>query len=274
VYYKGNLALEFIHRGGRNPKRVALFPGTWNPPTIAHIDIAQMTLREVDEVVWILPRALPHKKFDGAAFEARCGMLKALVREHTHFSAAVSDSGLYVDIAREARDHFRSKTKIVIVLGRDAAERIAGWDYGTPGVFDDLVRRHRLLVAARNGEYQPDRRHGGRISRLAMDAAWDEVSSSEVRRRIALGEDWQHLVHPAISGHIEHLYLEAHAGAGKAVSHRSAEREPRPDSRGGRGADAGTVGIPPRRGPVVDRGVPGARDTGREQDLRPRRKRA
>jgi nicotinic acid mononucleotide adenylyltransferase len=268
VYYKGKLALKFLHRGGRNPKRVALFPGTWNPPTIAHVDIARVALREVDEVVWVLPRALPHKEFDGAPFEDRCGMLEALVREHAHFSAAISDGGLYVDIAGEARGYFSSKTEIVIVLGRDAAERIATWDYGSPGVFDDLVRRHRLLVAARHGEYAPDRRHGGRISRLPMDAAWDEVSSSEVRRRIALGEVWQDLVHPAISGHIEEFY----AGTRTTVNHRSAERQPRPDSGGSRGADAGTVGIPPRRGPVVDRGVSGTRDTGRGQNLRHGRK--
>ena len=108
----------------------------------------------------------------------------------------------------EAREQFGPRTEIVLVLGRDAAERIAGWDYGKPGVFDDLVRRHRLLVAARNGEYQPDTRHLTRVSRLPMEDAWDEVSSSEVRRRIATGENWRDLVHPAIRGIIEKLYLE------------------------------------------------------------------
>jgi nicotinic acid mononucleotide adenylyltransferase len=270
VYYKGKLALEFIHRGRRNPKRVALFPGTWNPPTIAHVDIAQAALREVDEVVWVLPRALPHKEFEGARFDERCGMLESLVREHAQFSAAVSEGGLYVDIAGEARASFSPKTEIVMVLGRDAAERIAGWDYGKAGVFDDLVRRHRLLVAARQGEYRPERRHRDRISRLAMDAAWDEVSSSEVRRRVALGEGWRDLVHPAIAGCIETLY----AGTRETGSDRASGREPGPDSSGGRRADAGAVDVPQRRGPLVDRRVSGARDTGREQNPRPGRKRA
>jgi len=255
MYYKGKLALEFIYRSVRNPGRVALIPGAWNPPTIAHVDMAGAALREVDEVVWVLPRTLPHKQFQGAAFEERREMLQALVREQAGFSAAISDGGLYAEIAAEAREYFGDTTEILFVLGKDAAERIASWDYGTPGVFDDLVRRHRLLVAARNGEYQCDERHRGRISRLAMDAAWDDVSSSEVRRRIAEGENWRDLVHRAIAGIIEGLY----AGTRKTDDSRSAELEPRPDSRSDHGADPGTVGVPDRRGPVVDRGLSRAR---------------
>ncbi len=201
----------------RNPTRVALFPGTWNPPTIAHIDIARVAAREVDEVLWVLPRAFPHKDFEGAPFEARRGMIDTVVRLYPQFSAAVSEGGLYVDIAQEARGHYGPNCEIVLVLGRDAAERIANWEYGTPGVFDDLVRRHRLLVAARNGEYQPHARHQNRIARLAMDDSWDEVSSSEVRRRVAARENWRDLVHPAIAGVIEDLYPE---GVSKCTSRK------------------------------------------------------
>lgn len=214
------LPLEFIHRGPHNPRRLALFPGTWNPPTIAHFDIARTAAREVDEVIWILPRALPHKEFEDAPFEARSRMIETLARQHPQFTAAVSEGGLYVDIAREAREHFGPNAEILMLLGRDAAERIAAWDYGVPGVFDDLVRRHRLLVAARHGEYQPEPRHRDRISRLPMDASWNDVSSSEIRRRIAAGENWYDLVHPDLVKLIEDLYPEGHAGARKNRRHR------------------------------------------------------
>jgi nicotinate-nucleotide adenylyltransferase len=270
VYYKSKLVLQFISRATLPPKRVALFPGTWNPPTIAHVEIAHAALREVEEVVWVLPRALPHKDFAGVRFDDRCAMLRSLVQEHARFSAAVSQGGLYVDIAAEARAYFGPRTEILIVLGRDAADRVATWDYGAPGVFDDLVRQHRLLVAARNGEYEPHRRHRGRISRLPMDAAWDEVSSSEVRRRIAQRETWQHLVHPSIAGFIEGLY----AGTGKTDTDRQSGRESRPDSPGDRRPDAGTVDVPHRRGPLVNGRVSGARDPRRGQDLRARRQNA
>jgi nicotinic acid mononucleotide adenylyltransferase len=202
------LALEFLYRVPGNPSRVVLFPGTWNPPTVAHVAIAQVALNQADEVIWILPRTLPHKDFEGARFEERRGMLEILARQHRGFSAAVSDGGLYVEMAGEARDYFGAGADIALVLGRDAAERIAGWDYGAPGVFDDFVRRHRLLVAARSGEYEPAGYHRERISTLEMESSWDEVSSSEVRRRIAAGEDWRVLVPPVIAGMVENLYGE------------------------------------------------------------------
>jgi nicotinate-nucleotide adenylyltransferase len=209
MYYKGKLALEFLYRGVKKPYRVALFPGAWNPPTVAHIDIARMARNRADEVVLVLPRTFPHKGFEGAGFDARREMLETLARQEAGFSAAVSDGGLYADIASEARAYYGPQTAIALVLGRDAAERIADWDYGAPGVFDNFVRRHRLLVAARGGEYEPAGHHREFIETLPMESSWDEVSSSEVRRRIAHGEDWRELVPPAIAGILENLYWKS-----------------------------------------------------------------
>jgi nicotinic acid mononucleotide adenylyltransferase len=202
------LALEFLHRGAADPSRVVLFPGTWNPPTVAHVEIATTALRGADEVIWVMPRVLPHKSFDGPGFDARCGMLRALVRETPGFSAAISCGGLYAEIAEEARRYFGAGTEIALALGRDAAERIAGWDYGRPGVFEEFIERYRLLVAARDGDYEPEPHHAASISSLPMESSWDEVSSSEVRRRIADGASWRELVPKAIVPMVETLYLE------------------------------------------------------------------
>jgi nicotinic acid mononucleotide adenylyltransferase len=73
-------------------------------------------------------------------------------------------------------------------------------------VFDQLVKHHPLLVAARQGEYEPAGHHSDRIIRLTMAADWDEVSSSEVRRRIESGENWRELVPAAIADVVRNLY--------------------------------------------------------------------
>jgi len=198
--------MEFLHRKNAESERVVLFPGTWNPPTIAHVDIARAVLRQADEVIWVMPRVLPHKSFEGPGFEARCRMLESLVQRSPGFSAAVSERGLYAEIAEEARQHFGQGTEIALVMGRDAAERIATWDYGRPGYFEEFIERYPLFVAARQGEYEPSPGHAASISTLPMESSWDEVSSSEVRRRIAIGEAWRHLVPHAIAGMVEGLY--------------------------------------------------------------------
>ena len=192
------MALKLIHRGAADPSRVALFPGAWNPPTIAHLELTRAVLSRVDEVVWVLPRAFPHKSFEGAGFAERCRMMEQIARGQPGIAVAVSEGGLYLEIAAEARELYPPSTEIMLLCGRDAAERIADWDYGKPGVFDEMLEKHRLLVAARAGEYVPPARHLRRIECIPLVAGTEDVSSSEVRRRIRNGEAWEHLVPSSI----------------------------------------------------------------------------
>ncbi len=189
------MALSFQHRASdRPPNRVALFPGAWNPPTVAHLAIAGAALTWAEEVIWLLPRAFPHKSFDGATFEDRLLMLRQIAADQPGFSVAVTDRGLYIEMADEAREFFGPAPEIALLCGRDAAERIASWDYGRPGVFDRMLESYTLLVAGRDGDYLPASRHAGRVIALPMGASFDEVSSTEVRDRIRRGAGWRHLV--------------------------------------------------------------------------------
>lgn len=201
------MALEFLYRDAKHPARVALFPGSWNPPTIAHAAIARAALNWADEVVWIIPATFPHKSYEGTSFEDRSRLIELMARSHPGFSAAVSQGGLYSEIAAEARPFFGPATEIGLALGRDAAERIATWDYGpeNPHAFFHLIRSHPLLVAARTGEYSPPEEHRDRIVRLPLQSL-DDVSSTEVRRRMAEHQPWQHLVPPAIVPAIAQIY--------------------------------------------------------------------
>jgi nicotinic acid mononucleotide adenylyltransferase len=188
--------IQFQYRDASRPtpSRIALFPGAWNPPTVAHAAIARAALEWADEVIWILPKAFPHKGWEGLDIPARLEMLRRVAMAEPSFSVALAQGGLYFEMAEEARDFFGSAPEIGLLCGRDAAERIAGWDYGTPGVFDQMIELYPLLVAARAGHYEPAQHQAGRIIHLAMPPEFDEVSSSEVRRRIAANEAWRHLV--------------------------------------------------------------------------------
>ncbi len=206
------VALSFQHRAqGHSPGRVAIFPGAWNPPTVAHLAIARAALAWADEVVWLLPRAFPHKSFDGASFEDRLLMLRRIAADHPGFSVAIADGGLYVEMADEARDFFGPNPAIALLCGRDAAERIAVWDYGRPGVFDRMLERYTLLVAGRDGEYLPAAHHTERVIPLPMGASFDEVSSTEVRDRISRGDNWRHLVPESIADSAASLYTHGAA---------------------------------------------------------------
>jgi nicotinic acid mononucleotide adenylyltransferase len=211
------VALEIIIRGSVNSSRVALFPGAWNPPTIAHIEIARAALQWADEVVWVLPRVFPHKSFDDVDFDARRRMLELIATSERGFSVAVSDGGLYAEIAAEAVDAYPS-AEIALACGRDAAERIASWDYGQPGVFDEMVRRHRLLVAGRAGEYGVPEKHRDRILNVLLPPEAHGVSSSEVRRLIREGLAWEHLVPACIVEAVRDIYWNKMKGTGDKIA--------------------------------------------------------
>jgi nicotinic acid mononucleotide adenylyltransferase len=109
-------------------------------------------------------------------------------------------------MADEAREYFGPHPEIALLCGRDAAERIATWDYGQPGVFDAMLERYSLLVAGRDGDYLPAARHTERVTAIPMGAAFDEVSSTEVRSRMERREPWRHLVPAAIADLAAQIY--------------------------------------------------------------------
>src|SRR5213080_4626078 len=105
--------MEFFRRCPAQPSRLGILPGTFNPVTVAHLALAQAAAGYVDEVLFVLPRMFPHKQYAGAIF---------------------------VDIANECRAAYGAAVRLTFLCGRDAAERIAGWDYGAPSAFGEMLR--------------------------------------------------------------------------------------------------------------------------------------
>src|SRR3954453_5942912 len=173
--------MRFFRRASVAPKHLGVLPGTFNPVTVAHLALARAALSHVDEVVFVLPRVFPHKDYSGASFEHRVAMLDAAA-DHPAFSIATADGGLFVDIVRECRLEYGEDIRASVLCGRDAAERIVGWDYGRPDAVSEMLREFELLVAARDGAYDAPAQFAGAVR--ALDAgALDTISASEVRER-------------------------------------------------------------------------------------------
>jgi nicotinic acid mononucleotide adenylyltransferase len=174
--------------------------------TVAHLALAEAALKVVDEVVFVLPRQFPHKTYSGASFEQRKELLSLGLAAHPRFSAAVSENGLFVEIADECRECYGADVQLSFLCGRDAAERIVNWDYGRPEAFTEMLRKFDLLVAARSGEYSPPEDILASFCRLELNGAFDHVSASEVRSRMANGEPWEHLVPEAARQRVSEIY--------------------------------------------------------------------
>jgi nicotinate-nucleotide adenylyltransferase len=197
--------MQFFRRADRPISRLGVFPGSFNPPTVAHLALARAALHAVDEVLFVLPRTFPHKPYRDTTLEQRVDLLEAALTD-SRYSIAVADGGLFIEIARECRAAYGEAARLSFLCGRDAAERIAGWDYGRPGAWEEMLREFDLLVAPRGGEYRPVPTQLASFPEIAVHPDCDAVSSTEVRRRLAAGEPWEHLVPVEIHAKVREFY--------------------------------------------------------------------
>jgi nicotinate (nicotinamide) nucleotide adenylyltransferase len=192
--------MRFYQRAASSPSTLAVLPGAFNPVTVAHIALAEAGLQVVDEVVLVLPEALPHKQWSGASFEDRVSLLQQAVAGHDRISVASCTRGLFVEIAQECRESYPAGVKLSFLCGADAAERIANWDYGDPEAFARMRREFDLLVADRGARFALPHRP------LPLSQEHAMISATEVRERIARGEPWEHLVPAAIRNEVREIY--------------------------------------------------------------------
>lgn len=203
--------MEFLVRapaGTRARHRLGVLSGSFHPITRAHLALAEaaLTQAELDEVVLVMPRQFPHKAYEGVGLADRIALVRDAVTGRPGFSVAISEGGLFVEIARDARDDYGYDAELWFLCGRDAAERIVNWDYGAEGRFAEQLTEFGLLVAERQGRYAPPAEYAGRIRPLPLPGDWNDVSATEIRARIADGRPWAHLVPEPIVAKVYSLY--------------------------------------------------------------------
>lgn len=172
--------------------RIALFGGSFNPPHVGHL-LGALYVRAVADVdaVWLMP-AFRHPfgkvlaSFDDRV--ALCESLAALVDgvEVTRIEEDVESDGRTIHTVEHLKRCFPQHS-FRLVIGTDILHEAHRWYE-----FDRLVQLAPLLVLGRSGHHAPADRF---TNATFVDAVpMPEVSSTEVRRRLASGEDVSGLV--------------------------------------------------------------------------------
>lgn len=160
---------------------LAAFPGTFNPPTVAHLAIAEATIRQcgVEKVDLVLSRLAINKEDVRPTVEERAEVLRAVAATRPWLGVVVSDHRLLVDIAMlPAQGAVRARGYDVLVLGADKWEQVLDPSfYGSVAAMESaLARLPHLAVAPRLDHAVPGGEH---VTVLAV--AHHEVSSSAAR---------------------------------------------------------------------------------------------
>lgn len=209
--------LRWIRRARQTPpQRLAVLAGTYNPPTVAHVALAREAAARADEVLLVLPEALPHKRFEGVPQPDRLAMMEILAAQE-NFSVGCTPGGLFLEIAEACATSFPT-SEIALVCGKDAAERILSWNYSEEAVLERLFRLAKLWVFARQGTLAVPSHYADAIECFDFDEHLQALSATEVRQRIASGKDWRPLVPASLQEVVERLYATGLSCANPASS--------------------------------------------------------
>lgn len=157
--------------------RVAAYPGTFDPPTIAHLAIAEAALDQggVERVELVVSRFALGKPEVGALEVARrLSVLEAVATRRDWLGVRLSVHRLIADVAAGYD---------AVVVGADKWVQLLdpAWYGGSVEARDEaLARLPRILVVPRSGHPAPAGLPAGALV-LELDARHGPVSSSAVR---------------------------------------------------------------------------------------------
>jgi nicotinate-nucleotide adenylyltransferase len=210
----GTSAPRSLEPAGR---RLGILGGTFNPPTLAHLLLAQEAHSQLglDEVVLMPVFAPPHKEAaEDPGPEARAEMCRIAVGDDPRFSVSELEierggASYTVDTLRELHATFPGN-ELSFIIGGDMAFSLPTWR--EPG---EVVALARLAVAEREGARRADI-----LERLAtipgavdrtdfFDLPRVDISSSLVRRRVAAGRPIRYLVPDGVAGYVAEHRLYA-----------------------------------------------------------------
>jgi len=189
-------------------RSVALLPGSFNPPTAAHVLLAERALSEgFDRVLLTLARHTVGKQPSGLIPEDRLLAMKALQAEGV--GVAASSHGLYADQA-EAVHRLYPDAAITFLVGSDKVEQIfdPSWYPDRESALERLFTHASLVVAPRSDqgeilkqalEAPYNKRWADNVSVLRLHPAVSDLSSTRVRGLLRAGADPVGLVPSAVA---------------------------------------------------------------------------
>jgi nicotinate-nucleotide adenylyltransferase len=195
----------------RNPKseiRVALFGGSFNPPHVGHLAVAEAAAEAagLDRVLWVPAATSPFKQGDPAVVPAehRLAMTRLAVEGNGRFGVydgEIRRGGVSytVDTLRALRAE-HPEADLALLLGGDSLAGFAGWR--EPAAILELAR----LVVYRRPGYTEAGVPPEVLARVRfVDAPLLDLSGTAIRARLAAGRTVRYLVPDAVIA-----YAEAH----------------------------------------------------------------
>ena len=203
---------------------IGILGGTFDPIHLGHLEAASAAQRalSLDRVLLLPSRTPPHRSAEPrASVFHRFAMAALAAAEHGFLVSDLEvrrDAPSYTAHTLEAlhREGF-APAQLFFITGSDAFAEVATW-YDYPRI----LQLANFAVVSRPGAPRPSELISNpqspisdRPTVLSVEADTPNVSSTQIRRRVAAGESIDGLVPPSVAGHIRrhHLYVPAPVAA-------------------------------------------------------------
>jgi nicotinate-nucleotide adenylyltransferase len=184
-------------------ERIGVFGGTFDPVHRAHLAIARaaQSHANLDRVLFMLSAQPPHKQGEchiGA--EERLALVETAIQHDTHMESSrleMDRSGLsYTDDTLRQLEELHPHASFFLIIGQDSFVDFPHWF--NP---DAILERARLLVMARPGiTHKVPSELTGHYDFVPFEE--QDCSSTEIRRRIADGEEVTAYLTPEVEQYI------------------------------------------------------------------------
>ena len=193
----------------RSQRRVGILGGTFNPPHLGHLVCAQEAHAQLDldVVLWIPTNVPPHKEApEDPGGRARLALCEAAIAGDARFEVSRIEleragPSYTVDTLRLLSDQ-APEDELIFIAGGDMARSLPSWREP-----EQVLSMATFAVAERAGAARHDIAEQLRalsdaeVTFFAMPRI--DLSSSDVRRRVAEGRPIRYLVPDAVAGEIE-----------------------------------------------------------------------
>ncbi len=192
-------------------KRTGIMGGTFDPPHIGHLILAQSAYEQLglDSVLFIPAGRPPHKQNrSGATDEQRLEMVRLAIEKDPHFRMSriemeSSDYSYTCETLKKLHERFPDED-YYFIIGQDSLETFHSWYHP-----EEIVRQAHIVAADRpdcdqaafESQLEENRKRfsGDFIGIQCPDI---QISSSEIRKRIAEGRSIRYFVPESVHTYI------------------------------------------------------------------------
>ncbi len=192
-------------------RRIGLLGGTFDPPHLGHLVVAQEAAwrLQLGQVLFLPARQNPLKAGEPVtSAEHRRRMVELAIADNHLFALSTADlerpaPSYTVDLLRRLRAERGAGAALYFLMGADILPELPRWHQP-----EELLALATLVAVNRPGWPRP---HASRLERelpaargriLVLSAPGVDISSTQLRERVRAGQPIRYLTPPAVEGYV------------------------------------------------------------------------